>query len=129
MDVTHFEPRSGINAKAHRPEHNFRREIAAIDLDAGREIVTLRLYGTPARSYACVWISERKANIYANGSGMAGGYGYHRMSAAADTALRAAGVTLSEDIDGRGDDAMRAAVKAVALHLGASRVMIHEAHG
>ncbi len=128
MDVTQFNPCEGINAKAHRRESAFLREIVAIDLDAGRAAVTLRIYGTQARNYACVWISERKAGIYASGSGMAGGYGYHRSSAAAEAALRSAGVTLSDHIGGVGDAAMREAVKAVAHHLGAARIMIHEAH-
>lgn len=67
--------------------------------------------GTP---YACFWAYRPGGDgMWSNGSGTAGGYGYHKASAAAGKAIRAAGFSLSEDIDGRGDGAIRDAVLAV----------------
>lgn len=67
--------------------------------------------GTP---YACFWAYCPSENgMWNNGSGTAGGGGYHKASAAAGKAIRSAGFSLSEDIDGRGDGAIRDAVLAV----------------
>lgn len=67
--------------------------------------------GTP---YVCFWAYRPGKNgMWNNGSGTAGGYGYHKASAAAGKAIHAAGFSLSEDIDGRGDGAIRDAVLAV----------------
>lgn len=63
-----------------------------------------------------VWLHH--IGIYQSGHGSAGGSGYHRYSAAMDSALRNAGVHLSEDIDSRGDAAMEAAMVAVGVALG-----------
>jgi len=126
QSVKNFTPTDAIRAESHRKEAHFHREIAAINLDAGRPVVTLRIYATQARAYACVWISQ--SPFHASGSGMAGGYGYHRASAAAAGAFAAAGVELSDSIAGVGDAAMRDAVEAVARHLGVVRVYVHEAH-
>lgn len=63
-----------------------------------------------------VWLHH--IGTYQSGHGSAGGSGYHRYSAAMDSALRNAGVHLSEDIDSRGDAAMEAAMVAVGVALG-----------
>lgn len=47
-------------------------------------------------------------------SGVAKGYGYHKPSAALADACCKAGIELSEDISGRGDDAMEQALRAIA---------------
>lgn len=58
--------------------------------------------------------------IYHNpsGSGVAEGYNYHRPSAATAEAIETAGFTLAEPMEGRGQEAMEEALKAIALHLG-----------
>jgi hypothetical protein len=91
--------------------------------------VTLRLYLTDSKAYCCIWIaSGPKFDNYTQGSGSAGGYGYHRPSAAAGEAIRNAGFGLSEDINGRGDEAIREAVQAIARAVGYPRALIHKAH-
>lgn len=60
--------------------------------------------------YASIWIHGKK--IETSGKGNVGGYGYHKESAAIQEALDSAGVKLSEDIDGRGDAAIRHALEA-----------------
>lgn len=76
------------------------------------ELVDLRIsYSTQGTPYACIWL--RYGGVYNSGSGTATGYGYHKASAAAGAAIRSAGVTLSDDIDGRGDAIIYDAVLAI----------------
>lgn len=99
-------------------------------------LVDLRVsYTSSGTAYACVWLYRPKneaAGIvhgdWSSGSGRAGGYGYDKGSAAAAYALRAAGVVLSEDIDGRGSQVVREAVQAVgdALAAGSGPVYVVE---
>lgn len=90
--------------------------------------VELRLYGTGNKNYACLWINDTKSNTHISGSGSAGGYGYHRPSAAAWEAINNAGIELSEDIAGRGDGAIESAVKAIAEALGYFNPFVFHAH-
>jgi hypothetical protein len=107
---------------SHRKENHFYKQITAIAIHPdGRayDAVILRLYATDAKSYACIWTHSNCAwnnaqDFWRNGSGTAGGYGYHRGSAAAAEAIYNAGIELSEDINGRGDQAIEEAVHAIA---------------
>ena len=85
-----------------------------------KEPVTCRCYMGRSRQastvYASVWIS--KTGFYTSGRGSAGGYGYHKESAAIGDALRSAGVELDQDIDGRGELAIEEALIAVVRALG-----------
>lgn len=87
--------------------------------------------------YCSVWFHGPDPHYY-SGSGKAGGFGYHKESAALQDALDSAGITLHgspyaigdgvgaepEDvtkrayIDGCGDDSMREALRAVAVAMG-----------
>jgi hypothetical protein len=87
--------------------------------------VMLRLYGTGNRNYAAIWVGNGAVNL--RGTGQAGGYGYHRPSAAAAEAIRNAGIELSEDIAGVGECAIREAVMAIAKALKVKRPAIVEA--
>lgn len=51
------------------------------------------------------------------GYGTAGGGGYHKPSAAAYAAFRSAGITFADEISGRGNSAIVAALNAAALAL------------
>lgn len=80
--------------------------------------------------YANLWI--RGKNFYTSGSGSAGGYGYHKESAAVQGAITSAGVTLHGSpyggerdnnktqtyIDGVGDSAIDQALLAITRALG-----------
>lgn len=112
-----------------RKETHFRGEISAIDVANGEALVSARFYGSPtgAAAYACVWILAEP--FYGHGGGRATGYGFHRPSAALQVAIARAGIRLSEDIDGRGEDAMRDAVRAIAEAVANGRqFVIHNAH-
>lgn len=117
--------------RQNRKEKGFYREISIIDPVDGSAIVAARLYW-PGRDgasncYACVWINGN--SNHGAGGGKAGGYGYHKESAAIQEALESAGVALSEDIGGRGDQAMFEALEAVAKAVtGKRKVFRHIAH-
>lgn len=131
-------PKRSGKVASNRKEDRFYQEYAAI-LPTRRQggyehesfpFVTLRLYHTQSRAYACVWAHTADWTITVSGGGRAGGYGYHRGSAAAQAAITNAGIALSEDIAGVGDSAIRAAVIAIAKELcGGREFFIHVAHG
>lgn len=127
QSILSFSPASNINV-GHRKENQAFYSFSLVDLDNATESAVIRLYNssTGARNYACLWIIA--PGFYASGSGMAGGYGYHRPSAAAQEAFTRAGVQLAEPIDGRGDSAIEDALKALAAHMGIARFMIIRAH-
>ena len=115
--------------KNHRKENHFMEQYTALVLtkDGTREAVTLRVYGTRAMNYVCLWFNN--GDQWAAGTGSAGGYGYHRPSAAAAEAFTKAGVELSDRIQGCGDEAIRDAVEALAKKLyPGKKVYIHKAH-
>lgn len=98
--------------------------------------VTVRAWMGRSRNastvYASIWISAPDKNIYCAGHGSAGGYGYHKESAAIQEAITSAGIELTGDVYGRndekknkradiggvGDSAVRAAIDAIARAAG-----------
>jgi hypothetical protein len=72
--------------------------------------------------YCSLWVH---GDNYTSGTGSAGGFGYHKQSAALQAAMKSAGVFLWADagthayIDGVGDGAMRDAMTAIAIAAGA----------
>jgi hypothetical protein len=126
--------REGAKVQSNRKENAFCKQYSVYALDQldcydkPNELVCLRIYGTDARAYACIWVHGRATNQYGYGGGHAGGYGYHRASAAAQEAIKDAGITLSESIDGCGEEAIRKAIEAIAEAAGSSNYFIAEAH-
>lgn len=61
-----------------------------------RSVVTARCYMGRSSSasvvYACLWVHGK--DVYTSGKGNAGGWGYHKESAAIDSAIRSAGIEL-----------------------------------
>lgn len=110
-----------------RKEHHFYREVAAIDPKSGRAVVIARFYWPNQVCYSCLWIHGA---THPRGAGKAGGGGYHKASAAFSAAIEDAGITLSEDIAGRGDQAIESAIEAIArAATGKRKFIIHTAHG
>lgn len=135
MKIKKFTAQDGIKARAHRKENSFQNSFILVvktkneeNKDELREIADLRIYGTQAMNYCCLWVHDRKNGIYASGSGSAGGYGYHRPSAAAAEAIEKAGIELSQEIDGRGDSAIEQALNALAKHLNYKTYLVIKAH-
>ena len=123
-------PRQSDRIAAYRKESaGLHRQISVIDRDTGREIVIARIYWPASVAYACVWINHSAADIHARGAGKAAGGGYCKASAAIDSALCDAGVTLSESVSGRGHAAARDALESVARAVtGKRKFFIVEAH-
>ena len=135
MKVT-LNPKSCVNVN-HRKESKFQEEYSIIaKKDEGlRCMMVVRIYGTQAMNYCCLWLWG--GNLSASGSGKAGGYGYHRPSAAVQGALVSAGFSIatkegkSIGIDGRGDSAIIDFMSLVAeqiLGLTKENYLIHKAH-
>lgn len=89
-------------------------KVVTIVNDEMVELVDARLGATDNCHYASVWLNVRYCdnNYYVNygcahGAGKAGGYGYHRASAALESALHRAGMRFSIGCNGMGESAMR----------------------
>ena len=131
MKVHNFTPQDGIQARAHRKENNFQQQLTLVAVYKRElvEIAQLRIYGTKAANYACLWVNDRKTQMYCSGSGKASGYGYHRPSEAVRDAFNSAGIYLNQDISGRGEQAINEALTALGKKLGYRKTNIIEAHG
>lgn len=102
------------------------RGYKAITIKDGKmlELVDMRLAVSSSGTwYACIWC---KGDEWNSGSGRASGNGYHKASAAAAYAIRAAGIQLDEDIDGRGWTAVETAIKVIGEYLSGGEVFVVE---
>ena len=77
--------------------------------------------------YCSLWV--RCSPCYVSGRGKAGGYGYHKASAAFQDACDSAGIELSQPVDGRGDESVREAMFAIGAALGFERAELHICEG
>lgn len=112
----------------YRKESALYRQISILDRDTGKEIVICRTYYPGTVAYCCLWIHG--PGEHGSGAGKAGGYGYHKESAALQEAIGRAGIRLSEPIDGRGDSAMDDALEAIARAVtGKRKFYMVRAHG
>ena len=96
------------------------------------EPVTVRWYasrsGDGASPVHCsLWI--HCSPYYVSGRGKAGGYGYHKASAAFQEACDSAGIELSQSVDGRGDSMVRDAMYSIGAALGFERAELHICEG
>lgn len=76
--------------------------------------------------YVNILCQERTSERTFSGDGRVKGCGYHKTSAALAAAFSSAGIQLSSDLDGRGDDAIHTAIRAVCLALGYDNIHIIE---
>lgn len=99
--------------------------IARNDKGEVIEAITVRYWmghsRTASRVYCTVWLHD---GLGGAGHGTAGGYGYHRNSAALSAAIDSAGIKLSADIAGVGDSAERAALEATTRAMGYEPLLI-----
>jgi hypothetical protein len=77
---------------------------------------------------AAVWIHDRKGQRYSHGVGIAGGYGYHKGSAAIESALHDMGIKLDKAIGGAGYDACKSAFTDIMTALGYTAFIPAEFH-
>lgn len=128
------EPQHGgelnINPKVlrYRKEGKLHSQLSIVDRDTGREVVIVRTYYPASTAYCCMWVHG--PDTHRNGAGKAGGYGYHKESAAFADAVRDAGIDLDESIAGRGERAMEDAAIAIAQAVtGKRKFFTIKAHG
>ena len=129
MDINasiNWTPGNANTISSNRKESNYIGQYTLLDKKTCAVWAELRLYATPSRHYACFWLFGRE-NGCISGGAYAGGYGYHRASAAANAAMQRAGITLSDNMSGVGDAAIRDALRAVGVACGIDPVVI-EAH-
>lgn len=93
-----------------------------------REVITVCCWMGRSKSastvYATIWV--RGPDYWTSGHGQAGGYGYHKISAAVGDAIRSAGIELDQSISGVGERAITLAMEAIALKLGYRKTLIIE---
>lgn len=81
--------------------------------------ITIRCYMGRSSSasvvYASIWVGTK--DISTSGNGSAGGGGYCKLSAAVDSAIRSAGITLNHSISGVGTRAIEDALIAIGKYL------------
>ncbi len=93
--------------------------------DVLNELIVVRWYASrnkPAFVVTCsLWINGKH---YCSGIGKAGGYGYDKLSASFSAACDSAGITLSRNIDGTGESAIKEAMGAIAETCGITKYII-----
>ena len=97
-----------------------------------KEPITVRWYMSRSGDgaspvYCALWV--RCSPYYVSGRGKAGGYGYHKASAAFQDACDSAGIELSQPVDGRGNDMVREAILAIGEALGFEQSEMHICEG
>jgi hypothetical protein len=106
-------------------------------IDAATATKGERAHGIELRTYtsggststACLWIHNAPGAFGSvSGSGSARGYGYCRKSAAAEEAINNAGFTLSKNIGGVGETAIREALFAIAEEIGMKTPILVESY-
>lgn len=126
-------------------------KLLAIKKGDIREIVTCRLWMSRSSNahtvYGSIWVDDRANHRYYAGHGTAGGYGYHKQSAAVGSAISNAGIELYGDcytgpgekprgdqkenfkhrahINGCGDKAAEDAILSIGIALGYTRKQLY----
>jgi hypothetical protein len=96
------------DVRKNRKENHFYKEDAVMTIIDGmiKCKFTVRYYATQSTHYCCIWLSLPDS-VWIHGSGKAGGYGYHRESAALADALRNCGIEFSNlSGTGQGEEAL-----------------------
>lgn len=138
------------NAKNYSQEKELVSRYLVIDKKTEKVIIDCRCYmgrvSNSSQVYSSIWINSLKPlcedaegfTAYTSGYGMAGGYGYHKESAAIDDAISSAGFTLFGSasgydnkpdfkktcrIAGVGETAINSALLAIAYACGSKDVI------
>lgn len=135
MHITATLPEKTItNAKPYRDTKTLHAVYHVIGVGKSRSdivnVARLEVF-RPSSRRAETWYATIRGNNeagpgypYFAGSGHAGGGGYNKLSAAADRAIKAAGITLSESIYGCGERAVEDALYAIGIAAGFDTVRV-----
>jgi len=88
------------------------------------KFIDCRLYMGRSNNASAVYCALWTFN--SSGTGSAGGYGYHKQSAAVNDAILSAGYTMAIHFGGSGEQAIRDALTAIAVHEGCKKPFIVE---
>lgn len=88
-----------------------------IEGDNLHEVVSTKVFRAFQGSVTTVILWVYGKDKWISASGRAGGYGYHKGSAALQEAIDNSKIKISESINGRGDVAMEMAIEAIAKAL------------
>lgn len=116
----------GMRAGVHRREPHWCYSCKVLDATKRKEVAELRIYATNGKHTACLWVNGAKGVV--RGSGSAGGYGYHRASAAAEKAIAAAGIRLAASFGGKGNRSIKTAMAAIGRACGLRKPWLVEAY-
>lgn len=107
-------------------------KVVTIVNDEMIELVDARLGVTDSCHYASVWLNTRYCdndyynnNGHAYGAGKAGGYGYHRASAALDSAFKRAGMRFNVGCSCMGESAMRDCLMCAGEYLAPENAKVY----
>lgn len=122
MKVTNYTATLCDGVGSYRKDDRLDCQWSLVNLNTGREIVTVRTYWPGSTCYAVVWAcGDRDGSVKgaaclgrSRGAGKAGGGGYCKRSAAVGAALASAGFQFSDQIAGRGEGAIEDALEAIA---------------
>ncbi len=134
-----YDPNSDTIRKNRKENGGFFRSMSIIDRDKEPwkdktmpSSIEARFYCPGHVVYCCLWIHGK--DEHRHGGARAGGYGYHKSSAALEGAIRECGIDITHD-DGRpahfggaGDEAMREALCAIADAIGLTNYFLFESH-
>ncbi len=89
-------------------------------------IAEVKCYMGKASSSSVVYATVRVMynNDFLSGAGQAKGGFYCKQSSSVNGAFESAGIVLENDIGGRGEDAVRGALEALAKHYGFERFLV-----
>ena len=109
----------------HRRKKGFTEGYKLFNLQR-EQIIDCRIYWGTTNCYAVLWVSHK--GVYLSGSGVAGGHGYHKQSAAVSGAIQKCGIELNEAISGRGERAIKDAFKAIGRAFGYRKLQLVKIH-
>jgi len=122
MKATIKNPQENGRNHGHNKETVSEKNVVALYKGELFNPITVRWYMGRSNSasvvFCSIWCHSRHKGLHCAGNGSAGGYGYHKESAALGDALRSAGIELDRSISGAGDTAISGALEAITKALG-----------
>ena len=100
------------------------RSLAVLDAVTNRQLIQCDFRRTESRVYCSLVVQQ--VYYWRHAIAFAGGGGYHKSSAALQTALEKCGINLSDNIHGVGDSAIDEALLAIASAMNCHQARIVE---
>ena len=128
-----YDPNNDTVRKNRKEKNGFFRAMAIIERSRPAwhdhrtdSTIEARFYCPGTVVYCCLWVHGKEEGR--QGGARAGGYGYHKPSAALAGAIRECGIELDQHIGGAGEGAMREAMCAIADAINLKNYILFETH-